>query len=95
MKGFADHQTLTVSFNPQAFVYSPSSIDRIWGIWGSYHNIPYLLKGDYKPWQAFRESAELDDAQDALADEILRAYFGQTSPGLRSPYTPPRVQGPK
>ena len=33
--------------------YSPPEVDRIWGIWGSYSNIPkailYLLKGDYKP----------------------------------------------
>ena len=33
--------------------YSPPSVDRTWGIWGSYHNIPkaifYLLKGDYIP----------------------------------------------
>ena len=33
-------------------VYSPPSVDRIWGIWGSYYNKPkamfYLLKGDYK-----------------------------------------------
>ena len=32
---------------------SPPRVDRIWGIWGSYYNIPkaifYLLKGDYKP----------------------------------------------
>ena len=31
--------------------YSPPYVDRIWGIWGSYYNIPkaifYLLKGDY------------------------------------------------
>ena len=31
--------------------YGPPKVDRIWGIWGSYHNIPktifYLLKGDY------------------------------------------------
>ena len=30
---------------------SPPQVDRIWGIWGSYYNIPkaifYLLKGDY------------------------------------------------
>ena len=29
-----------------------SQVDRIWGIWGSYYNIPkaifYLLKGDYR-----------------------------------------------
>ena len=32
-------------------VYSPPSVDRIWGIWGSYYNIPKnifaLLRGDY------------------------------------------------
>ena len=31
--------------------YTPPEVDRIWGIWGSYHNIPkaifYLLKGVY------------------------------------------------
>ena len=31
--------------------YSPPEVNRIWGIWGSYYNIPkamfYLLKGDY------------------------------------------------
>ena len=31
--------------------YSPSPVDRIWGIWASYYNIPraifYLLKVDY------------------------------------------------
>ena len=31
--------------------YSPPEVDRIWGIWGSYYDIPktifYLLKGDY------------------------------------------------
>ena len=31
-------------------IYSPPSVDRIWGIWGSYYNIPKaifnLLKGD-------------------------------------------------
>ena len=31
--------------------YSPPKVYRIWGIWGSYHNMPkamfYLLKGDY------------------------------------------------
>ena len=31
--------------------YSPPSVDRIWGIWGSSYTIPeatvYLLKGDY------------------------------------------------
>ena len=29
----------------------PPEVDRIWGIWGSYYNIPktvfYLIKGDY------------------------------------------------
>ena len=32
-------------------ISSPPLVDRIWGIWGSYYNIPkaifYLLKGDY------------------------------------------------
>ena len=32
-------------------VYSPPYLDRIWGIWGSYYNIPkavsFLLQGDY------------------------------------------------
>ena len=32
-------------------MYSPPQVDRIWGIWGSYSNIPeailYLLQGDY------------------------------------------------
>ena len=32
--------------------YSPPQVDRIWGIMGSYYNIPkaifYLLKGDYR-----------------------------------------------
>ena len=32
--------------------YSPPKVDRIWGIWESYYNIPkaifYLLKGDYR-----------------------------------------------
>ena len=32
--------------------FSPPDVDRIWGTWGSYYNIPkaifYLLKGDYK-----------------------------------------------
>ena len=31
--------------------YSPPEVDRTWGIWGSYYNMPkaifYLLKGDY------------------------------------------------
>ena len=31
--------------------YGPPSVDIMWGIWGSYYNIPkaifYLLKGDY------------------------------------------------
>ena len=31
--------------------YSPAKVDRIWGIWGSYYNIPtaifFLLKGVY------------------------------------------------
>ena len=31
--------------------YSPTKVGRVWGIWGSYCNIPkaicYLLKGDY------------------------------------------------
>ena len=35
-----------------ARIYSPPSVDRLYGIWGSYYNIPaaifYLLKGDYK-----------------------------------------------
>ena len=34
--------------------YSSRKVDRIWGIWGSYCNIPqaifYLLKGDYRDW---------------------------------------------
>ena len=34
-------------------MYSPPEAGRIWGIWGSYYNIPkaivYLLKGDYTP----------------------------------------------
>ena len=33
--------------------YSPPEVDGIWGIWGSYYNIPkaifYLLQGDYNP----------------------------------------------
>ena len=33
-------------------IYSPPEVDRIWGIWGSYYNIPkaifYLLKGHYR-----------------------------------------------
>ena len=32
------------------WVYSRRQVDRIWGTWGSYHNIPkaifYLLKGE-------------------------------------------------
>ena len=36
----------------QLRVYSPPEVDRIWGIWGSYYNIPiailYVLKGDYR-----------------------------------------------
>ena len=32
--------------------YSPPKVDRIWGVWGPYYNIPkaifYLLKGDYR-----------------------------------------------
>ena len=32
--------------------YSPPQVDRIWGRWGSYYNIPkaifYLLEGDYR-----------------------------------------------
>ena len=32
-------------------IYSPPQVDRIWGIWGSYYNMPkaifYVLKGDY------------------------------------------------
>ena len=36
---------------PNPKPYSPPKVDRIWGIWGSYYNIPktifYLLKGDY------------------------------------------------
>ena len=32
---------------------SPSQVDRIWGIWGSYYTMPkavfYLLQGDYSP----------------------------------------------
>ena len=32
--------------------YSPPEVERIWGMWGSYYNIPkpifYLLKGDHK-----------------------------------------------
>ena len=35
----------------RSYMYSPPQVDRIWGIWGSYFNIPkamfYLLKGDY------------------------------------------------
>ena len=33
------------------YIYGPPQVDRIWGIWGSYYNIPQaifaLLKGDY------------------------------------------------
>ena len=33
-------------------VSSPPKVDRIWGIWGSYFNVPkaivYLLEGDYQ-----------------------------------------------
>ena len=33
-------------------MYSAPQVDRIWGIWGSYYNIPkaifYLLNGDYR-----------------------------------------------
>ena len=33
------------------YIYSPPCLDRIWGTWGSYSNIPkaifYLLKGGY------------------------------------------------
>ena len=39
----------TQALNPKTC--SPPEVDRIWGIWGSYHNIPraifYLLKVDY------------------------------------------------
>ena len=39
-------------------VYSPPEVDRIWGIRGSYSNIPkaivYLLKGDYSVGGWFR-----------------------------------------
>ena len=35
-------------------VYRPPEVDRIWGIRGSYYNIPraifYLLKGGYREW---------------------------------------------
>ena len=48
-----DHQKATpISVNllwVLLSTYSPPSVDRIWGIWGSYYNIPkaifYLLKG--------------------------------------------------
>ena len=37
--------------------YSPPDVDRIWGIWGSYYNIPkavfYLLKGDRRLGEFF------------------------------------------
>ena len=40
------------AFSAMVQGYSPPEVDRIWGIWGSYCNIPkamfYLLKVDYK-----------------------------------------------
>ena len=45
----------TESFPKSSRMYSPPSVDRIWGIWGSYYNMPkaifYLLKGDYRALQ--------------------------------------------
>ena len=39
-------------YRTRSRVYSPAQVDRIWGIWGSYFNIPKaifcLLKGDYR-----------------------------------------------
>ena len=39
------------AFNQKSRTYSPPYVNRMWGIWGSYYNIPtaifYLLKGDY------------------------------------------------
>ena len=36
------------------WVYSPASVERIWGIWGSYENITqaifFVLNGDYPVW---------------------------------------------
>ena len=36
----------------ELWVYSRPQVDRIWGTWGSYYNMPkaifYLLKGDYR-----------------------------------------------
>ena len=46
--------TRAASDKPESLLpYSPSQVDRIWGMWGSYYKIPkaifYLLKGDYNP----------------------------------------------
>ena len=42
--------------------YSPPEVieyGHIWVLWGSYYNIPeailYLLKGDYSPFEAFKQ----------------------------------------
>ena len=44
--------TVVSVLNISTQCYSPPEVDRIWGIWGSYYNIPkaifYLPKGDYR-----------------------------------------------
>ena len=42
----------TTAAAPPWYPYSPPQVDRIWGMWGSYYNVPktiFYLKGDYTP----------------------------------------------
>ena len=65
-------------------VYSSPEVDRIWGIWGSYYNVPkatfYLLKGHY-----MFSILESFSSQSAL-DFCLWAYAGRLS-GLAKVFT--------
>ena len=63
-------------------------MDRLWGIWGSYSNIPkavfYLLKGGYRLWGVFIVRG-LGTRKQKCKDVVVWVYvvgFGVLGPGF-------------
>ena len=71
--------------------YSPPQVDRIWGIWGSYCNIPkaifYLLKEDYKSARAMQAEADCLAAPIGLNEHTIEP---EDAPNLLNPQNNPK-----
>ena len=61
----------------------PPLVDRIWGLWGSYYNIPkaifYLLKGDYnrppRMWVAIVSLDNTSSLQTSFQSNVVGKFL--------------------